>query len=149
MLSLGKKWDRSFWARGYYVELSLVRVLEIKEKEEIKESFKEQRNIIVTVKEETKGGVIAYYGNVRVFIPGSLVSRERIELNTIVGKELEIRITELDFRNKKVVGSRRVIEQEEYNKNKKVIWDSIIEGEKRSGVVRCLILKKRSLIKIY
>jgi len=122
-----------------YVELSLVRVLEIKEKEEIKESFKEQRNIIVIVKEETKGGVIAYYGNVRVFIPGSLVSKERIELNTLVGKELEIRITELDFRNKKVVGSRRVIEEEEYNKNKKVIWDSIIEGEKRNGVVKKLV----------
>ena len=122
-----------------YVELSLVRVLEIKEKEEIKESFKEQKNITVKVKEETKGGVIAYYGNVRVFIPGSLVSRERIELSTLVGKELEIRITELDFRNKKVVGSRRVIEEEEYNKNKKVIWDSLIEGEKRNGVVKKLV----------
>lgn len=122
-----------------YVELSLVRVLEIKEKEEIKESFKEQKNITVIVKEETKGGVIAYYGNVRVFIPGSLASRERIELSTLVGKELEIRITELDFRNKKVVGSRRVIEQEEYNKNKNVIWDSLVEGEKIDGVVKKIV----------
>lgn len=122
-----------------YVELSLVRVLEIKEKEEIKESFKEGKNIIVKVKEETKGGVIAYYGNVRVFIPGSLASRERIELSTLIGKELEIRITELDFRNGKVVGSRRVIEQEIYNKNKKSIWSSLKEGEKRSGVVKKIV----------
>ena len=56
-----------------------------------------------------------------------------------MGKELEIRITELDFRNKKVVGSRKVIEEEEYNKNKKVIWDSLIEGEKRNGVVKKLV----------
>lgn len=122
-----------------YVELSLVRVLEIKEKEEIKESFKEGKNIIVKVKEETKGGVIAYYGNVRVFIPGSLASRERIELSTLIGKELEIRITELDFRNGKVVGSRRVIEEEIYNKNKKSIWASLKEGEKRSGVVKKIV----------
>ena len=122
-----------------YVELSLVRVLEIKEKEEIKESFKEGKNIIVKVKEETKGGVIAYYGNVRVFIPGSLASRERIELSTLMGKELEIRITELDFRNGKVVGSRRVIEEEIYNKNKKAIWASLKEGEKRSGVVKKIV----------
>lgn len=122
-----------------YVELSLIRVLEIKEKEEIKEAFKEQKNIEVKVKEETKGGVIAYYGNIRVFIPGSLVSRERVELSTLIGKELEVRITELDFRNKKVIGSRKVIEVEEYSKNKKVIWDSLKEGEKRSGVVKKLV----------
>lgn len=122
-----------------YVELSLVRVLEIKEKEEIKESFKEGKNIIVKVKEETKGGVIAYYGNVRVFIPGSLASRERIELSTLIGKELEIRITELDFRNGKVVGSRRVIEEEIYNKNKKSIWANLKEGEKRDGVVKKIV----------
>jgi len=122
-----------------YVELSLVRVLEIKEKEEIKESFKEQKNITVKVKNETKGGVIAYYGNIRIFIPGSLVSRERIELSTLVGKELEIRITELDFRDNKVVGSRKIIEQEEYNKNKKIIWDTLVEGEKRTGVVKKLV----------
>ena len=122
-----------------YVELSLVRASEIKEKEEIKEVFKAQKNILVKVKEETRGGVIAYYGNIRVFIPGSLASRERIELNALVGRELEIRITELDFKNNKVVGSRRVIEEEEYNKNKKVIWDSLKEGEKRSGVVKKLV----------
>jgi small subunit ribosomal protein S1 len=122
-----------------YVELSLVRVLAIKEKEDVKKAFKEQKNIIVKVKEETKGGVIAYYGNIRVFIPGSLASRERIELNTLIGKELEIKITELDFNNNKVVGSRRVLEEEEYNKNKKAIWDTLKEGEKRQGVVKKLV----------
>lgn len=122
-----------------YVELSLVKVLQIKEKEEIKESFKEGKNITVKVKEETKGGVIAYYGNIRVFIPGSLASRERIELSSLIGKELEIRITELDFRNGKVVGSRRVIEEEIYNKNKKSIWASLKEGEKRSGIVKKIV----------
>ena len=122
-----------------YVELSLVRVLAIKEKEDIKEAFKAQKNITVKVKEETKGGAIAYYGNIRVFIPGSLASRERIELSTLIGRELEIKITELDFNNNKVVGSRRVIEEEEYNKNKKAIWDTLKEGEKREGIVKKLV----------
>ncbi len=122
-----------------YVELSLTRVLGIKEKEEIKKSFKEDKTIIVNVKEETKGGVIAYYGNTRVFIPGSLASRQRIELSTLVGKELEIKITELDFKNNKVVGSRREIEEAEYNKNRKEIWNSLKEGEKRSGVVKKIV----------
>jgi len=122
-----------------YVELSLIRARQIKEKEELKEFFKEQKNITVKVKEETKGGVIAYYGNVRIFIPGSLASRERIELSTLIGKELDVKITELDFRNNKVVASRRIIEEEEYNKNKKVVWDSLVEGEKKNGVVKKLV----------
>ncbi|MDO5516522.1 MAG: 30S ribosomal protein S1 [Clostridium sp.] len=122
-----------------YVQLSLVKALEIKEKEDIETAYKNQTNITVKVKEEIKGGLIAYYNNIRVFIPGSLAARERIDLNTLVGKEIEIRITELDFRNNKVVGSRRAIEQEEYNKNKKAIWNSLKEGEKRSGVVKKLV----------
>ncbi|MDR3593852.1 30S ribosomal protein S1 [Clostridium sp.] len=122
-----------------YVALSLIRASQIKEKEDIKEFFKDEKNITVKVKEETKGGVIAYYGNIRIFIPGSLASRQRVELNNLVGKELEIRITELDFKNNKVVGSRRIIEEEEYSKNKKAIWDNLIEGEKKAGVVKKLV----------
>ncbi len=122
-----------------YVELSLIKAQEIKEKEDINKFFKEQKNIVVKVKEETKGGVIAYYGNVRIFIPGSLASRERIELKTLVGKELEVRITELDLRNNKIVASRKIIEEEEYNKNRKIVWDSLVEGEKRNGVVKKLV----------
>ncbi|NRT77945.1 30S ribosomal protein S1 [Clostridium beijerinckii] len=122
-----------------YVELSLIKALEIKDREELSECFKEKKNIKVHVKEETKGGVIAYYGNVRVFIPGSLASRERIELSSLVGRDLDVRITELDFKNKKVIASRRIIEEEEYNKNKKNIWDDLKEGEKRNGVVKKIV----------
>lgn len=122
-----------------YVELSLIKAQEIKEKEDIDKFFKEQKNIIVKVKEETKGGLIAYYGNVRIFIPGSLASRERIELSILVGKELEVKITELDLRNNKIIASRKVIEEEEYNKNRKIVWDSLVEGEKRNGVVKKLV----------
>lgn len=119
-----------------YVELSLIRASEIKDKEYIKNAFDNQSNVKVKIKEEIKGGVIGFYGSIRVFIPGSLASRERVELSSLVGKELEVRITELDFKNRKIVGSRKAIEQEEYNKEKKKIWASLKEGEKRTGVVK-------------
>lgn len=122
-----------------YVKLSLIKALAIKEKDEINKAFKEEYNITVYVKEETKGGLIAYYGNVRVFIPGSLASRERIELKTLVGKNLEVRIIELDFRNNKVVASRKVIENQEYEIKKNKLWSSLKEGEKRTGIVKKLV----------
>lgn len=122
-----------------YVELSLIKALEIKDREELSECFKEEKNVKVHVKEETKGGVIAYYGNIKVFIPGSLASRERIQLSNLVGRDLDVRITELDFNNKRVIASRRILEEEEYNKNKKNIWDDLKEGEKRNGVVKKIV----------
>lgn len=122
-----------------YVQLSLKRAKQIKEKEKIKNAFKNGSVVCVKVKEEIKGGLSAYYGNLRVFIPGSLASRERIELSTLVGKEIDVKITELDFNNNKIIASRRVIEEEEYNKNKKLIWNSLREGEKKTGVVKKLV----------
>ncbi|GEP63154.1 30S ribosomal protein S1 [Clostridium beijerinckii] len=122
-----------------YVELSLIKALEIKDREELSECFKEEKNVKVHVKEETKGGVIAYYGNIKVFIPGSLASRERIQLSNLVGRDLDVRITELDFNNKRVIASRRILEEEEYNKNKKNIWDDLKDGEKRNGVVKKIV----------
>lgn len=122
-----------------YVELSRLRALQITEKEDLKKAFKNGETIKVLVKEEVKGGLVAYYGSLRVFIPASLVSRERIELKTLLGKEIEVRLIELDIRNKKVVASRRILEEEAFEIEKKKIWDSIKSGEKREGIVKKII----------
>ena len=122
-----------------YVELSRLRALQITEKEDLKKAFKNGETIKVLVKEEVKGGLVAYYGSLRVFIPASLVSRERIELKTLLGKEIEVRLIELDIRNKKVVASRRILEEEAYEIEKKKIWNSIKSGEKRDGIVKKVI----------
>ncbi|NFT05696.1 30S ribosomal protein S1 [Clostridium botulinum] len=122
-----------------YVKLSLIKALVIKEREQLQKAFKEEKNIKVYVKDEIKGGLISYYGNIRVFIPASLASRNMIDLSALKNTELEVRIIELDFRNNKVVASRKAIENEEYEKNRKVIWNSLKEGEKRTGVVKKLV----------
>ncbi len=130
-----------------YVQLSRVKALEITEKEDIEKAFNNEEVIKVYVKEEVKGGLIAYYGNIRVFIPASLVSRERVNLVDFIGKELEVKIIELDFKSRKIVASRRIIEDEIFEKNKKELWKSIKSGEKRTGVVR-KIIKAGALVDI-
>lgn len=122
-----------------YVQLSRVKALEITEKEDIKKAFDNEEVIKVYIKEEVKGGLVAYYGNIRVFIPASLASRERINLSDLIGKELEVKIIELDFKSRKIVASRRVIEDEIFENNKKESWKSIKSGEKRSGIVKKII----------
>lgn len=118
-----------------YVLLSRTRALAVTEKEDIKRAFKNGDTLEVKVKEVVKGGVVAYYGSIRVFIPGSQISRERVDFNNVVGKTLEVKIIELDLKNRKIVASRRVIEEEVYEKNKKALWASIKSGEKRKGIV--------------
>lgn len=122
-----------------YVVLSRKRALAVVEKEELVKSFKEDKVITVKVKEEVKGGLIAYYGETRVFIPASLASRERIELKELEGKDLEVKLTEVDFKNRRVVASRRVLEDAEYQVEKKKIWESIKSGEKRTGEVKKIL----------
>lgn len=122
-----------------FVKLSRKRALLKEEKEEIRNAFNNGTIIKVKVKEEVKGGLVAEYGSVRVFIPASLVSRERIDIKTVVGKELEVKIIELDFNNNKVVASRRVVEEEAYEKNQKALWAEIKSGEKRKGVVKNIV----------
>ena len=122
-----------------YVQLSRLRALQITEKEDLKTAFKNEETIKVIVKEEVKGGLVAYYGSIRVFIPASLASRERVDLKTLLGKEIEVRLTELDLRNRKIVASRRILEEEAYEAKKKEIWKSIKSGEKREGIVKKVI----------
>lgn len=122
-----------------FVKLSRKRALLKEEREEIKDAFNNDKTIKIRVKEEVKGGLVAEYGSVRVFIPASLASRERIDIKTLVGKELEVKITELDFDNNKVVASRRVIEEETYEKNQKALWSQIKSGEKRKGIVKNIV----------
>ena len=122
-----------------FVKLSRKRALLKEEREEIKDAFENDKKIKVKVKEEIKGGLIAQYGSVRVFIPASLASRERIDIKTLVGKELEVKIIELDFNNNKVVASRKIIEEETFEKNQKALWSQIKNGEKRKGVVKNIV----------
>lgn len=118
-----------------YVLLSRTRALAITEKEDLQKAYKNNETVSVYVKEVVKGGVVANYGTIRVFIPGSQASRERIELEALVGTTLEVKIIELNFKDRKVVGSRRVIEEDIYENNRKELWSKVKSGEKRTGVV--------------
>lgn len=122
-----------------YVILSKVRADEIVDRDEIKAAFKAEKTINVTVKEEVKGGLVAYFKSIRVFIPASLASRNRIELASLIGKTIEVQLTEVDFKNRRVVASRRVLEEAAYNEKKKALWETVKSGEKREGTVRKII----------
>lgn len=119
-----------------YVLLSRIKALAITEKDDVQEAFDNKTTIKVLLKEIVKGGVVAYYGNVRIFIPASQISKHRVELETLkMNTYMDVKIIELNFKDRKIVGSRRVIEEEEYENNRRDIYKSLNPGEKRKGIV--------------
>jgi Ribosomal protein S1 len=122
------------------VLLSKKRADEILVWDEISESYETKKSINVTIKEEVKGGLVASYKGIRIFLPASQVSRKREEnIATLIGNQLEVRIIEFNKREKNIVASRRVIEEEVYNENKKALWNSLKKGEKREGKVSRIV----------
>ena len=118
------------------VVLSKVKADGIVGKKEIEAAFNEKSNITVKVFKDVKGGVLADYKGVTLFIPASLISVRYIEdLQEFVGENLEIRIEELDFSNNRIIGSRKAIEKEELKVKKAEILDELEKGDVIEGTV--------------
>lgn len=104
--------------------------------DDFENSLNSGTTLSVKVSEVVKGGVVAKVQGVRAFIPASQLSTSYVnDLNTFVGKILEVKVIELDRDKKKVVLSRREIEKEELEVKKSRLWDSLKKGEKRTGTV--------------
>ena len=90
-------------------------------------------------KEAVKGGLIANVGGVRAFIPASQLSQRYVEkIEDFVGKELKLKIIEVDKQKKRIVCSRKAVIMEEAAAKKKEVWAALKEGEIIPGIVRRL-----------
>ncbi len=90
-------------------------------------------------KEAVKGGLIADVMGVRAFIPASQLSQRYVErIDEFVGKEMKLKIIEVDKAKKRVVASHKAYLVEESSSRKKEIWGKLNEGEVVHGTVRRL-----------
>ncbi len=90
-------------------------------------------------KEAVKGGLIADVGGVRAFVPASQLSQRYVEkIADFVGKEMKLKILEVDKQKKRVVASRKAVVAEEAATKKKEAWERLEEGMVIHGIVRRL-----------
>ncbi len=90
-------------------------------------------------KEAVKGGLIANVGGIRAFIPASQLSQRYVEkIEDFVGKEMRLKIIEVDKAKKRIVCSRKDVIVEEAASRKQEIWGKLVSGEVVDGVVRRL-----------
>ena len=106
--------------------------------ERFKELLDKKEVFPVTVKGVVKGGVIAYIDDTRAFIPSSHVSLSHIEnLETMLEKELEVRVIEADqSKNRLVLSAREVLRDKAKEARKKEIEEipvgSVFHGKVES-----------------
>ncbi|MEN8906673.1 MAG: bifunctional 4-hydroxy-3-methylbut-2-enyl diphosphate reductase/30S ribosomal protein S1 [Clostridiales bacterium] len=121
------------------VKLSKKRVDAKKMWEEIYNIYKEKKDIEVKIANTVNKGVIAIKKGVKIFIPASHLGNKRInDLNEFLNKVVKIRIIEFDESKKKVIGSQKIVLEEERKENEKVFWDEIEKGKIYSGKVKSL-----------
>ena len=96
------------------------------------EGLKDEDSLIkVTVQSEAQNnaGFVCKYNGVQAFLPKSLAGSAK------VGETLEVKIIEVDESRKKLVVSRKVVEQEEYQKNRLAEYERINVGDVLKGKI--------------
>lgn len=119
------------------VLLSLKRMAAKQNWTDIEEAYAEKKIVTVKVNRAVKGGVTAFFEQIRGFIPASHIDVKFIDnLETFVGKELEVEIIELNKKKNKVVFSRKNILQKSMTETVNEAWDQLEIGKVVTGVVR-------------
>ena len=101
------------------------------------------------VESSNRGGVIVNVGRVRGFVPASQVSSVRLSrdlddtarqerLGELVGRDVTVKIIELDRRRNRLILSERVAVREWRQSQKDRLLDGLAEGETRHGTVSSL-----------
>jgi len=120
------------------VALSKKRMDAIRGFEELENAFKNEQPVEAIAKEVVKGGLVAEYKGIRIFIPASQVSDKYVkDLSPYVGKKIKVKITEM-ANKRRIVGSCRVLIEEEKNKKAEAFWNEVEEGKEYTGTVKSL-----------
>src|SRR5210317_792068 len=88
---------------------------------------------------KVKGGFTVDIGEIRAFLPGSLVDVRPVRDTTYLeDKELEFKIIKLDQKRNNVVVSRRAVVEREFSEEREKLLETLKEGERVRGIVKNL-----------
>lgn len=118
--------------------LSQKRAKEAQSWTDLSNAFSSGEVLEAPVFEEVRGGLLVDVG-VRAFMPASHVERGYVpDLSGYVGKNVRVRIIELDRDKGRVIVSQRVVLEQEQRARKEQTWAALAEGQVRQGIVKGL-----------
>ena len=119
------------------VVLSRKKVMAMESWNKAKEAFESGEILEGKIIKAVRGGVIALCGDVQVFIPARQASVRYVQnLDTLLGNVVKIRLIELDDRKKRLIGSVRVLLDEERKAREEKFWSEAEIGKEYTGAVK-------------
>ncbi|MCX8132143.1 MAG: bifunctional 4-hydroxy-3-methylbut-2-enyl diphosphate reductase/30S ribosomal protein S1 [Clostridia bacterium] len=122
------------------VLLSKKKIDAMKSWEKIEEAYEKKTPVKAKVVDVVNGGVVANAGGIRIFVPASQISDKFVkDLNEFMKQVINVRIIELNKQKRKIVGSQRVILEEEKSRAANDFWSSVEIGKKYAGTVKSIM----------
>ncbi len=107
--------------------------------ESLEEAMEKEENIKGVITGKVKGGFTVEIGDIRAFLPGSLVDIRPVrDLTHLEGKDLEFRVVKIDRKRNNVVVSRRAVMESETSAERESLLASLEEGQVVKGIVKNL-----------
>jgi len=103
-------------------------------------SWSEEKTTVEgVITEENKGGLVCNVKGIRVFIPASQSGIAKGgDMAGMVGKNVQLKITEVNRARRRVIGSIRAVASEGRKAAQEKIWAEIENGKKYHGTVKSL-----------
>lgn len=121
------------------VQLSKKKLDGLKVWDDMAQWVEDKTTVEGTITEENKGGLVANVKGIRVFIPASQSGIAKGgDMTGMVGKTVQMKITEVNRARRRVIGSIRAVSSEARKAAQEKIWAEIEVGKKYHGVVKSL-----------
>jgi small subunit ribosomal protein S1 len=105
----------------------------------LEQAFEAGEPVTGSITGKVKGGFTVELGDIRAFLPGSLVDVRPVRDTTYLeGKALEFKVIKLDQRRNNVVVSRRAVVESEYSAERETLLQNLQEGHVVKGIVKNL-----------
>ena len=84
-----------------------------------------------------KGGVVVDLFGIDAFLPGSQIDLRQIpDINALIGQEFDLKVIKVNKARRNIVVSRRVVLEEERNKQRGDVLETLEKGQVRKGLVK-------------
>jgi small subunit ribosomal protein S1 len=105
----------------------------------LEESMEKGSTVSGIISGKVKGGFTVDIGEIRAFLPGSLVDVRPVrDTSYLEGKELDFKVVKLDRKRNNVVVSRRAVVEKDTSAEREALLDNLEEGQVVKGFVKNL-----------
>ncbi|NLO24069.1 MAG: 30S ribosomal protein S1 [Fibrobacter sp.] len=105
--------------------------------DEIHKAFENNEIVRGTLTKRIKGGVVVDLFGIDAFLPGSQIDLRQIpDINALIGESFDLKVIKVNKARRNIVVSRRVVLEEERNRQRGDILETLEKDQVRKGVVK-------------